>query len=323
MTIHLEFWLTNFVFPIFGDTTLNFEIDKYSIKISRVKNYKKIIEQLEAGKHECMPTAIITVECKINQKSEVLEIVNDLSYLFSFVLANNIKPIKTTIKENDKIIHDEFNSRNILPIKYINRKAIIDSRDCETLKIFIEKTFKNYQKFKKDFGLEILILYYLLIKSTPIIELSCSLCFILLEYLSDSASDFFENSEKSPYPITAPIRNKKEILKILDKANISDCIPENVIDKIVKKISYQHPNLPDKITHITNYFSMEMNKCDHFLFHYRTHLLHFGLIKDKTIKHSDIQNALINFIDRIILHILGYKGSKYLNIKEKNKEEIL
>ena len=46
-------------------------------------------------------------------------------------------------------------------------------------------------------------------------------------------------------------------------------------------------------------------------------------IKDKDKNHSNILNSLINFIDRLILHILGYKGSKYLNIKLKNNEEIL
>jgi hypothetical protein len=186
----------------------------------------------------------------------------------------------------------------------------------EAIREFTIKAYPNYTKLKNDLGLNVLINYYLLMKSNPILDVRCLLGFILLECLSNHAQEFY-SKKGSPIENSMKKSKIKQLNKILPKSNN---LSKKTKDKIIEEFVYKFPSLQDSIKRLMNEFGMEYKKKEAELWKLRKEFIHKGMYPKNTKNHVQVYRNIVHFIDRLILHILKYDG-EYLNVANGYKTE--
>ena len=291
--------------------TLNLE--GYSIVVKQLQGYKEIEKKLRKKEFPSAETSEIIVNAKHKDKDKVRKIVDDLCWLLSFARGNTVVPFGEIHLKGHDVVHQIFRSSRVEPFR--GGDQLIP--DYEPLRQFVEEAYPNYQKYKENLRLYVILNYHELMKRNPIMDARCVLGFVLLECLSSNAQEYYKNKGE-------PVKNSlmsskvKKLKGILPKHEI---ITEEIINKLKDEFIYPYPSLQDSINKLMKEFKMKYKKGEDQLFGLRKEFIHKGEFP-KDIDPLRVYRGLVHFNDRLILHILGYKG-EYLDISDVYKHKTL
>jgi len=312
----IHYYITNFefmgcektIYPKGGWSLdhFSFSLEGHTFNIKQVENYKEVIEYLKKTKTKSI-TAEIIVKADLKDKDKLYTIITNICDILSFATGNSIVPIKEEHLSNGKFVWSQTTSMIVDDFKSGNK--LIPHIPFEVMREFTIKAYPNYTKLKEDLGLNILLNYYLLMKSSPILDVKCLLGFILLECLSNHAQEFYAKNGK---PIENSIKKSRirQLNKILPKSNN---LSKKTKDKIIEEFVYSFPSLQDSIKRIMNEFGMKYKKKEAEIWKLRKGFIHKGMYPKNTKNHIQIYRTIVHFIDRLILYILNYDG-EFLNI---------
>ncbi len=289
-------------------------IDKFPIEIRQFGDYENTIKVLRKAEYASAETAEISIFSNHDNQDKIREIVHDLCWLMSFATGNSIVPFHEMHFDDETCVREVFRSVRVEPFKSGNH--IIPSLPPETLPSFLTEVYPNYIKHKHELGLDVVLNYYELMKRNQIMDVRCVLVYILLECLSNNAQEFYELKGN---PIQCHLKESKieSLRSCLTKYSVSD----EDINKLIKEHIYQYPTLQESLTALMNDFKMKFKEGEVKLFELRKEFVHKGKFP-KELNPIKTYNLLVHFIDRIILHILGYTG-EYLDISDGYKHKKL
>ncbi|MFH0860568.1 MAG: hypothetical protein V1921_05160 [Candidatus Altiarchaeota archaeon] len=320
----LEFLVSNFVFTgcdytkhSDGVTRLDrftISLEGYEFTFQHIQNYEDIVKCLKRKDNPFAITARIVVKARFDEFEHLSEIVKNICILLSLAMGNSIVPLIERKIDGEKVIGENSYIRRV--DRYNGLDSLIREHPTEEIKEFVEQTYEDYLKYKDSFNLPVIIDYYLLMKTGSIMDIRCLFGFILLECLSSKAQQYYE---KNGNPIVASL-TKSNIKKLNEILPSSHNLGEETIRKIAEEVGYSYPTLPDSINKLMGDFGMEYKQGEQELYGLRKHFIHRGMYPDDTKEHLEINHRLIHFIDRLLLHILGYQGG-YLNIADDYKYE--
>ena len=285
----------------------------YTFVLKQLENYKEIIDEIKKNKSSAI-TSEIVVKADLNDKDKIYKIITNICDILSLATGNSVVPITEKHFSNKKFVWSRTTSMRVDNFRAGDQ--LIPHLPPETIREFVIKTYPNYTKLKEELGLNVLVNYYLLMKSNPVLDVRCLLGFILLECLSNHAQEFYENSGK---PIESSLKKSKikQLDKILPKSNN---LSKKTKDKIIKEFVYQFPSLQDSIKRLMNEFGMKYKKKEADIWKLRKEFVHKGMFPKNTNNHVQIYRNIVHFIDRLVLHLLKYDG-EYLNIANSYKIE--
>ena len=321
----IHYYITNFeftgcektIYPKGGWKLDHFSVrfDGYTFNIKQVEKHKEIIEHLKKNKTSSI-TAEIIVKADLKEKDKLFPIIANICDILSFATGNSVVPITEEHLSNGKFVWRKTTSMRVDDFR--SGDQLIPHLPPETIKEFTIKAYPNYTKLKNKLGLNVLINYYLLMKSSPILDVRCLLGFILLECLSNHTQEFYSKDGK---PIESSMKKSKinKLDKILPKSNN---LSKKTKDKIIQEFVYQFPSLQDSIKRLMDEFGMKYKKKEADIWKLRKEFIHKGMYPKNTTNHIQIYRDIVHFIDRLLLHILNYNG-EFLNIADAYKTEKL
>ncbi len=291
-------------------------IEGYPIEVRQLKGYKNIEKALSKKEVDNAETAEIIVKANHNKHEEIMKIVNDLCQLMSFATGNTVVPFGEIHLKGKDIIHQIYGNVRTEPFQSGNH--VIPKMPFETLPKFLEEAYPNYQKYKKSFGLDVILNYYELMHRNPFMDVRCVLAFVLLECLSNNAQEYYEKTKK---PIESSLMKSKikKLKKILPKHKV---ISKKVILELIEEFIYKYPTLQDSIYHLMKEFGVEYKAKEQEIFSLRKEFIHKGKFPSSVKDPVKTFRKIVHFIDRLILHMLGYTG-EYLDISDGYKHKKL
>jgi hypothetical protein len=320
-----HYYITNFEFTGCERTILHkgggkldhfsVSLEGYAFQIRQIDNYKEIIDLIKKNKTNSI-TAEIVVKADLKEKDKLYPIITNMCNLLSFATGNSVVPITEEHFFKGKQVWSQTNSMWVDSFR--SGDQLVPHLPPEAIRYFMAKAYPNYVNLKDQLGLNVLFDYYLLMKSNPILDVRCLMGFILLECLSDHAQEFYLNSGK-------PIENniKKSKIKILDKIlPKSNNLSKKTKNKLIQELVYQFPSLQDSIKRLMDDYGMKYKSSEADIWKLRKNFIHKGMYPKNTKNHIQIYRDLVHFIDRLLLHILGYDG-EFLNIANKYEIERL
>lgn len=335
--LELHSGLTNFIFggcERYDTGKGGFRVDRFRCKIKNFEaifvqkeDYKRIADELKEKKGKLVTSEII-INFSIKEESKIKEILDNVTMLLSYSTRTLVSPIYEDYFNEDKLVKTRL--KPILTTRYNHRSQVISSDhlgNCHT-KEFLELVYDKYTKLKKELGFDVVIGYYLESSIATYLEMRFLLGFVCLECL---LGHFEEKLKEEGNPLlTSSIKmNKSKIMKVLQKKNTP--LAEDLLDEIVKTVSYPSPFLNDKLQELIRKYNINQNKFDDELNQIRNKIVHIGKFpnfvksggNDRTIKPLEEYHRLIYFLDRIILTLLGYSEKPFQNVLNCYKEEKL
>lgn len=290
-------------------------IDGYSMELRKIRNYDQVLKSLKKDDILKAETAYILVNAKHKDHEKVFSIVSDLCMLLSFAKGNTINPFGEIHLDGTKVVHEKYWNMRTEPFR--KGDYVIPDLPFELLQKFLEQTYPNFKTYKDALGLNAVLNYYDLMRTNPILDARCVLGYILLECLADNAKEFFE---KKGDPITSSqIRSRVAKLKKMLPDN--KAITKKIIDKLTQEFIYPYPSLQDSMNKLMKEFKMKYKKNEPELFSLRKEFIHKGEFPS-SVPPLETYNNLVHFIDRLILHILGYTH-EFLDVSDGFKHKKL
>jgi len=319
----IHYYITNFefigcektIYPRDGWKLDHFSVsfDGYTFNIKQVEKYNEIIKHLKKNKTTSI-TAEIIVKAELKDKDKLYRIVTDICDILSLATGNSVVPITEEHLSNGKFIWKKTTSMRVEDFR--SGDQLVPHLPPEAIREFTIKAYPNYTELKDDLGLNVLINYYLLMKSNPILDVRCLLGFILLECLSNHAQDFYSKKGK---PIENSMKKSKikQLNRILPKSNN---LSKKTKDKIIAEFVYQFPSLQDSVKRLMDEFGMKYKKKEADIWKLRKEFIHKGMYPKNTKNHIQVYRNIVHFIDRLVIHILKYDG-EFLNVANGYKTE--
>ena len=272
----IEFFITNL---ILDDNSLSLIIPdepKIEAEVIKLDNYDKNVSDLRYYKD-------IYVTCKliinINSTEEIQRIVNildNLCYLISFAKGTKVNFIFYNLKFNDKVLSSYHQNRIT---KDYSPYSLVDCDSC--LKNIIEIVYQKYCKLQSDINFKNLIDIFIDAKSEKdLLTLRCLKLVIIMEMLV------------SLFKIKKCRLFRDKMKKLFENVGIIDYYEKKDIDLFSK--------IRNSLIHRGKRLYMAERKVAE----------KYGL----NCK-NDEWGFLLNFIDKVFLLILGYKG-KYYNYRK-------
>lgn len=325
--------LTNFVFGNCSSDDNSFsgfqaDIEGYSINFNKIPDYAQCVKALEDNNNP--KTILLTSEAVVNYTTGVSvnfdDIFKNLSELLSYASRTRISHIYENYYSGEELF--KVILKPVLTSKYHKNNNLIDSHhhnQC-TLKSYLESCYTPYSQFVNQFGLNIVISFYLESINSTYMDMGFLLNTTALETL---LSGYVLLRDEESNPITQSIikRNKKTIKKIFKDEGLD---LDDVADKIAIEISYSNLSVPEKLNAFIKdrRFTLKLDKYDRDFTTIRNSIAHTGKFpkeikssgKLRQINSKTECDRLIYLTDRIILTILNYKGNLFHNILNGSQE---
>lgn len=315
---NLEFTGTEKTFTPGGGWILdhfNLKIGKYFMKVKQIEQYKEIIKELRKQKG-IGQTAEIIVQAKHKESDKVKKAVDDLCWLMSFAKGNTIAPFGEVYLKGNNIVKETYSNLHLEPFK--GGDSVVPEIPFEELPNFLEKCYPQYKKHESKLGLNVIFSYHELMKRNPLLEGRCALGFILLESLSYFLQEEYTKKGK---PLQSSLMNSK--IKKLKKILPNDrAITNEIIDKLIEEFIYKSPTLEDSVAQLMKDFNMSYNLSEKKIFELRKYFIHKAGFPKEEKNYIQTYHLILNFINRLILHILGY-SAEYIDVSDGYKTKKL
>jgi hypothetical protein len=317
--IKMSAGLTNFIFNNCENQDeygILANLENFSIYLKHHENYREYSKLLNDRKETKLVTAEVIIDSKGNSLN-FREISDNLTYLLSFASGTLISPIYEDYYFEEKIFKTIL--RPIFTEEFKKDYQLITGSGCN-IKNYLEDCFSNYSLTMHNYGLNIVINFYLSGINHDYVDIGFLLLVTSLETILAGYAETRE-IEKNPIQKQLYERNRKNTLKILNDFSIHES--EKIADLIVEKVSYSHLTIPDKLNAFIKdeRHKIELDRLDNDFINIRNKIAHTGKTPKK-IKYNgserDISiaeefNRLNHLLDRIILTVLDYKHKPFIN----------
>ena len=267
-------------------------IDGYTVIYKQVPSYRPVTQSL--GK-DVVVTAEAMANGNISDWKKLNGIVEDSLMLLSLADGTYIGSIYEDVYQNGHLVMTLLKA--VKTMLYHKADYCIDIKNLQAcdLKTFLETSFPKYRELKVDFGLDIVIEYYLQAKAAEIIEVMYLAAVVGLERLAS---------------FIQPYLSKRGKWKKWD----------SLLARILRRST--DITLRRKVKALLSHFGVPYSSKDLKFIVMRNSIVHTGQFPSKT-NGSDAFDALIGFFDRILLRILGYQGKYYINRLNSFQREIV
>lgn len=317
--------LTNFVFK--GCETIVNSYDGFKVSLNgfdvffiQNENYKQKLDSLKKEDNSILVTSELLIHFSKGNLN-FTEITTNLTDLLSYSCRNRISPIYEDYYSEDNLLKTVL--RPVITKEFNKGYNLINSEHVEecNLKYYLKTCHKNYLEYQNKFALDIVIAFYLETITQNFTDISFLLAATTLETLLNGYEELREE-ERNPIIKGILKKNKKEILKVLKEFETQNS--EEIANKIVDEIAYQHPTVNDKLSALTKdkRFKIKLNTFDRDFIPIRNKIAHTGKFpetinsngSERTISMQEEFTRLIFLIDRIILAILSYRESPFMKL---------
>ena len=314
-------YLTNFLNnPTRQGDFQKFDIENndYLIEFKGIHDYDEYKTLLYERKEDILITSMAKINLK-NKNIDIIEEMNKLTYLISYINRTHISPVCFNFYENGYLIKSILYP--VLTTKFSNKEKLIDTND---IKYFIEKCYPSFLENYQEFSLNIIISIYLESLLSNYVDSSYILLVTALEsFLLSHEDQCIKNGEIiNPSSIK---RIKKDIVKFLDRKDY-DIIEED-LEELSEMLAYKNTTLGEKFSLLKNKdkFGSNLNlKPEDYDFPtIRNKIIHTGKVPkeinsskgERKINMAVEYNRTLFLLDKIILSLLEYDGvfNDYLN----------
>jgi len=313
----LSFALTNFSFDLwdFENSFFNLEVSDTKVKVVKRINYDEQLNTMLATKAPTV-TAFFIIEVKNKEFSEIVEIADNLCYLFSFAMGTKVSWIYYNYLNETGVGLLTSHFRTM--VMNYDTFPVIDLNSQNSLIDFIENSYHKFVQTQAEYGLKDIIDVLTQAKSGGLPKLAALNVSSAIDALratwaeKNNWSYMFDDTDFSKF-IREPI--KKEIRKGFKGAEI----PETKRAEIYKKLSeLNRPTfktvLKEMIKTVKGAIQIktdpqaEEDEIDRFV-NRRDNLVHQGKFLTSNVL-SELYE-IFSIADRIILALLEYKGLYY------------
>lgn len=301
--MELRHGLTNFIFGgcLVSHTPTGGSRDKFTVTLEDLEvTYRQLPNYEETARSVSQDTVLTSESIVRTQSSDhewANDVVEDSLILLSMASGNYIASIYEDTFGEGVLRRTILKSVKTMP--YSSRDCCIDVRNltaCD-LQIFLETAFPKYRTLKQALGLEIVIEYYLQAKRAELPELKYLIAVVGIECLL------------SYIPSYSRFGKWRKLGRVV-----------SLIKKILGRRDRR--SLREKTMSLLSHFSIPYEKSDLGFIRIRHSLVHTGRFP-RSLGGIGTSDQLIHFLDRILLHILGFQGKYYLNRLNAFHREIL
>lgn len=294
------------------------ENEDYLIEFKGIHDYDECKTLLYERKEDILITSMAKINL-INKDIDIIEDMNKLTYLISYINRTHISPVCFNFYENGYLIKSILYP--VLTTKFSNKEKLIETND---IGYFIEKCYPIFLENYHDFSLNIVISIYLESLLSNYVDSSYILLVTALEsFLLSHENQCIKNGEIiNPSSIK---RIKKDIVKFFDEKNY-DVIEED-LETLSEMLAYKNTNLGEKFSLLKNKDKFKSNlnlKSEDYDFPtIRNKIIHTGKVPkeinyskgEREINMAIEYNRTLFLLDKIILSLLEYDGvfNDYLN----------
>jgi hypothetical protein len=319
----IHYYITNFdfvgcektIYPKGGWKLEHFSVnlEGFTFVIKQLEEHKEIIEYLRKNKTSAI-TAEIVVKADLKLKDKLYSIVTEICEILSFATGNAVVPITEKHYSSEKLVWSQSKSMRVEDFR--GGDQVIPHLPPGAIRNFTVKVYPQYKKLKQKLGLNIILEYYLLMKSNPVLDVRCLLGYSLLECLSNHAQEFYLK-EGNPIKNSLKKSKSKKLDEILQK---SSRLNKKTKEKIIEEFVYSYPTLQDSIKRLMDDYGMKYKNKEAKIWELRKEFIHKGMYPKGTKNRVQIYRDIAHFIDRLLLHILKYDG-EFLNVANGYKTE--
>lgn len=296
----------------------NIENEDYLIEFKGIHDYDESKTLLYERKEDILITSMAKINLK-NKDIDIIEDMNKLTYLISYINRTHISPVCFNFYENRYLIKSILYP--VLTTKFSNKEKLIETK---YIKYFIEKCYSIFLENYHEFSLNIVISIYLESLLSNYVDSSYILLVTALEsFLLSHEDQCIKNGEIiNPSSIK---RIKKDIVKFFDKKDY-DMIEED-LEELSGIVAYKNTTLGEKFSLLKNKDKFKSNlnlKSEDYDFPtIRNKIIHTGKVPKeinsskgkREINMGMEYNRTLFLLDKIILSLLEYDGvfNDYLN----------
>lgn len=302
--VELRHGLTNFLFLgcQASRTASSVTLDKFTTRVEDLPVTYQVLPSFKP--RSTLPEdTLLTSEAIVTINPSELDRANDLVYdslmLLSIANGNYIASIYEDLFQQGGLLKTIL--KPVKTMTYYAADCCIDIQNlvaCD-LQIFLETTFDHYRKLKQDLGLSIVLEYYLQAKLTPLPELKYLVGVVGIECMLSYVPSYFAK---------------------IGKWRTGSGFKDWIVSKICRRPGRR--SLRRKMIAILEHFSIPHEQSDLRFIKIRNAIVHTGRFP-KSVTGIDAYSSLINFLDRVLLRILGYQGKYYLNRLHHFQRELL
>lgn len=275
--------------------------------------YEKIIGQIRERKVAITSNCLFVTEYgKIDQATEMF---NDCEWLLSFATSNWITSPFLDIYKNSSLI-----KTIIYPVStrfpYIHAQEIITDYDSSSsLKEFLETTYENYAKLKREFGLNHLVEYYI----SGIGQRSLEEKFLLIATAFECLNSHLVKHARNCGDILTSgdfDSKKQKIEEALTGLKID--LDQKAIEIIARSVTYDNIGLIAGLRYLFDKYSIKYDNDElKTLSERRNKVMHSGIIysgnKTDLVGLTSDCNSITSLLIRTILTLLGWKGKMFID----------
>ncbi len=290
----VKFGITNFVFTGCQWSTTNGSrrrdtftslIDGLTFTFKQLDGYDGIVANLEANR-DILVTSDAVVTCEQLELQRVEKSIYDVLCLLSLAAGTWLAPVYEEVYFQSEVKRTVLFPAKTFP--YRQNERLIDNsnlQSCDT-EDFLQTTYPIFKDLKQSLGLNVVIEYYLQAKQMNYLELRYLVAEVAIESLLSHARGY---------------------LRYIG----------NPLTRISRKNS-----LRQKMTKLVTHFQIAHVPDDFRFIRIRNKLVHEGHFPTGVDGVSEY-NRFMNFIDRTLLTIVGYRGHNYVNRMNNYLREVL
>jgi hypothetical protein len=306
-SIEVRHGLTNFMFLgcLASHTPSGQTLDKFNANLDGTQiTFRQLLnwDQMNAlSNQDISLTAEAIAQIHYSDLARVNEeLIQDSLILLSFASGTYISSIYEDVYISGRLAKTLLKSEKTTLSHFHDFCVDVKNLQGCDLQSFLESAHPVYRKLSHDLGLDVVIEYYLQMKLASLLELKYLIGVVGIECLLSYVPSYFSK---------------------IGKWRKGSSLVDKIMSRILRRPGRR--SLGNKIMALLNHFSITYNASDLQFIRIRNKLVHTGHFPPGLQYHTDPYLQLVNFLDRILLTILGYKGGYYLNRLKGYQREAL
>ena len=326
-TEHVEVYygLANFYFGgcEVTHTGTGWKVDKFRVT---VQTLDLLFRQLDDYEHRIavlkeeggiMQTSELIVRLGQDKLEELDKTVFDVLVLLSYATGSWIGIVYRDVFEGTNLVESRFGASKMFPYRHFD--FVIDARNlsgCQ-LRQFAERAFPIFLSLKHSLSLDAVLEYATTAKLGSHLDTKYILTSLVLETLASCIPD---HMRKLGIVLQSGALNaaRARIAEILNKRGL-DMSPQ-VIDEIADRVAYKGIGLKDRLRALLNHYHIPYDTSDFDFTRTRARLVHSGRFDDYN-EAITLYQRLTDFVNRVLLSLLGCQGIPYVNAAKGHTEQ--
>lgn len=322
--VEVHYGLSNFYFLGCEATRTDdsFKVDKFRVYIEKFEmlfkqheDFDEIITKLEeSGK--VLLTSELIVQTELDMLQELDRVVTDTLLLLSFATGSWIGIIYRDILNDRGLIESRFGASKLLPYRHFD--FVINARNMKgcQLKEYLERAYPAFLSIKASLGMDIVLEWAVSAKLGSHLEIKYLVTELALESLASHIPQYLADKgvELESGSVNAA---RTKIATVLAKRKHE--LPLAILDEIASIVAIKEVGLRDRLRALLQKESIQFSEDELEFTRVRARLIHTGRFQDE--QSMTEYQRLTNFVNRIVLSLLGCYGLLYFNVAGGYVEE--